>query len=545
MVQSVTEKVAELILPFSVPSESRKELFTKGMERAAVFCLAELERRRGSGFVLKRAPRELSFIVEVCYPLWLIPWGGRSFVFDGLKVTSYTLFYHSVPNMEAFLSGVNRSSATREAYATFLSDNLNYFQIFESQNEKLIEGFLTDPNFLQDFKLYLSEAQQVKPSLSEMVLLAPTLDENSILSIKRQLENLKTQFKKDAESLYKGMKRLNATTKKYINAIQREIREVEKEFNKELEKRKAPVMEKVEKIRRQYDEQVTRVSKRFEREIYRVQQEKAKLEKTKTLLLNKIERCEAEIETCIVNKDSTGEQRWKEQLEQNKRELSKLEKQIKEVEEKIKVPEDAKRREISRLKAECETRVDEATWELREIEASRDAKIRIYEKEIEKIEKQTETIISQMDKLAKLREAALNQLNKLSISQKCTRCTLVHMSFYVACYQVEHRRQYVVFSPSIANSMKLSIKLKGKLGRARIKQLLVQRSKAISSLIGKFPIILEQNAVFEREINEAGVKANIIGEGLRESVRHGLEKLREEGWLSKEEHKTFSQMLAQ
>ncbi len=76
--------------------------------------------------------------------------------------------------------------------------------------------------------------------------------------------------------------------------------------------------------------------------------------------------------------------------------------------------------------------------------------------------------------------------------------------------------------------------------------MLVPLSKAITSLVNKFPIVIEENAVFEREINEAGVKANILQiENLRESVRNGLEKLKEEGWLSEEEHKTFSQVLAQ
>lgn len=541
----MTEKVAELILPFSVPSENRKELFTKGMERAAILCLAELERRKGSGFVLKRAPREFEYVVEVCYPLWLVPWGKISLVFDGLNVASYTLPYHTVQNVEAFLNGVNRSSATREAYAAFLSDNLNYFQASENQKEKLIDGLLTDSNFLQDFELYLSEAKQVKPPLSDIVSLAPTLDETSIFSIKRELESLKTEFKKDANSLYKGMKLLNTTTKEYIDAAHSEIKEVEGEFNEKIEKRKPSVMERVEKIRRQYDNQVTRVSKRFEKELYRLQQERVKLEKTKALLLSKIERCEADIETCVVNKDSAGERRWKEELEQHKKELSRIEREIKEAEERIKVPKNAKKQEISKLKLECETRVDEAMWDLREIEASRDAKIRIYEQEMEKLEEQTATIIGQMDKLAKLREATLDHLSKLGIKQRRNKYTLVHMPFYVVCYRVNSEKQYDVFPPSVANSMSFVVRLKT-LGRAKIKQMLVQRSKTITSLINKFPIIIEQDAVFEREINEAGAKANILQiENLRESVRNGLERLKEEGWLSEEEHKTFSQILAQ
>jgi chromosome segregation ATPase len=545
MVQNVTEKVTELTLPFSVPSETRKELFTKAMERAAVFCLAELERRKGTGFVLKKAPREFEFIIEVGYPIWLVPYGQVSFVFDGLKVASYTLVYQKVPNIENFINGLKRSSATREAYAAFLTDNLNYFQTSDNQMEKTIEGLITDSNFLQDFNSYLSEARRVKPTVSDMVFLEPTLNEDAVFYIKRELEDFKKRFTEDANSLYKGMKLINTITKKHIDVVQREIKKVKEEFRVKLEEKKPAVMEKVEKIRRQYDEQVTRVSKRFEKEIYRLQQEKVKLEKAKALLLSKIERCETEIETCIVNKDPSEERRWKEELEQNRKELTKIEKEIREVEEKIKVPESAKRKEISRLKAECETRVDEVSWELREIEASRDAKIRIYEEEIKKLQEQTETIIGQMNRLAKLREATLDQLKKLGINQKRKRCTLVYISFYVVCYRVGFKRQYMVYSPSIANNMKLSIKLKGTLGRARIKQLFAQRSKAISSLIGKFPIILEQNAVFEREINEAGAKANIISSGLRESVMSGLERLKEEGWLSKEEHEAFSQILSQ
>jgi hypothetical protein len=541
----VTEKVTEKILPFSVPSENRKELFTKGMERAAVFCLAEMERRKGSGFVLKRAPRDFMFIVEVCYPLWIVPWGKISLIFDGLNTASYTLIYDTVPNIEAFLNGVNRSSATREAYATFLSDNLNYFQASEKQEEKLIRGLFTDSNFLQDFNLYLSEARQVKPSLSEIVLLAPTLDETAVFSLKRELETLKAKFTKDANSLYKGMKLLNAATKKYVKAIHSEMREVEDEISEKLEKRKPAVTEKVEKIRRQYDGQVTRVSKKFGKELYRLQQERVKLEKTKALLNGKIERCEADIETCVINKDSAGERRWKGKLDQHRKELSRIEAEIKEADERIKVPENVKKQEISRLKTECESRVDEAMWELREIEASRDAKIQIYEQETKKLEAQTATIIGQMDKLAKLRDATLDQLSELGMKQKRNKYTLVHMPFHVVCYRVNSEKQYEVFPPSVANSMSFSLKLKT-LGRAKIKQLLVQRSKAITSLINKFPAIMEQNAVFEREINEAGEKANILQiENLRESVRNGLEKLKEEGWLSEEDHKTFSQILGQ
>ncbi|MCK4482710.1 hypothetical protein KAU55_05750, partial [Candidatus Bathyarchaeota archaeon] len=90
-------------LPFSTLSENRKELFTKEIERAAIFCLAELERAKGGRLVLKQPPEKLAFIAEVCYPFWLVDIGEIAFLFDGLSTLSHTLTYLPIPDMQAFL----------------------------------------------------------------------------------------------------------------------------------------------------------------------------------------------------------------------------------------------------------------------------------------------------------------------------------------------------------------------------------------------------------------------------------------------------------
>ena len=118
------------------------------------------------------------------------------------------------------------------------------------------------------------------------------------------------------------------------------------------------------------------------------------------------------------------------------------------------------------------------------------------------------------------------------------------MPFYLVCYKSESRRRYVHFSPSIVNSISFSVKFKGALGKAKIRQLLQPRSKTIVSLLNKFPLLMEQNVVFNREINEACAKTDILRtKNLRDSIRNGLEKIREEGWFSEKEYESFSQML--
>ena len=72
------------------------------MEMAAIYYLAERDRKKGEGRVLKKPEETLLFVTETCYPLWLIPWSGRTLVFDGLEFTNETIAYNVLPNIKAF-----------------------------------------------------------------------------------------------------------------------------------------------------------------------------------------------------------------------------------------------------------------------------------------------------------------------------------------------------------------------------------------------------------------------------------------------------------
>lgn len=538
------QKITKSILPFSVLSQNRKEPLTTEIERTAVFCLAELERVKGGGLIMKQPSEKLVSIAEVCYPFWLVTLGERSVLFDGLNTASYTLTYSAVPDIHAFLDNMNRSSKTRHAYTAFLSDNINYFQASDIEEKKVIDGLISDPEFLHEFTAYLPEAAPVKTPLSDIVVISPTLDEASIFSIAQELQNLKSKFMEEVNALYACMKHVNAKTQGFVKEIRNEIREVQKKFDKEIEKCRVSVAKKVEKIRKKYDEQLTAFSKEAEKELLSLQQEKIKLEKTKEQLVAGIDRCEAEIKTCAINKDSVSERKWREERDKITRQLSEAETKIKELIKKIKAAEDKKKLKIFKLKSQCDTKIKEASKNLLEIESIRDAKIRISEEEMEKLEELTSSIIGQIDELAKLREASKAEFDKLGVRQKKRKHALVCMPFYLACYRSEKRKRYGCFPPSTVNSVSFSVKFKGALGKAKIKQLLQPRFKAIVSLLNSFPSLMEQNAVFDREMNEACAKANILRtKKLRRSIENELEKLKEEGWFSEKECESYSQIL--
>ena len=545
MAEKVHPEVTHYTLSFSVLSENRKEPFTMEMEKAAIFCFAELERTKEGGLILKHPAEKLAFIAEGCYPFWLIPWSKLNLLFDGLSTTAHKLTYKAIPDVKPFMGNVERSSKTLEAYTAFLSDDVNYFQTPTTEKEIVLNGLIVDQNFLNEFTPYLSEAKQFETPPPNIVMLSPTIDESTISSITLELENLKSGFEEDLDDLYRSMKILNKTTRNFVKTISSKIKTVKEEFGREIKKQESIITPKVNSLNEEYDEQITKLTKNFEKQLLPVQKEKVKLEKTREQTVNKIERCKIEAKTCAANKDVVGERKWKEKANESKKELSEIEAKIKELEGKMKEIEESRSLETFKLRSEWEAKVKEAKKDLLELESSRDAKIQIHKQEIEKLEKLTSTIIEQIGKMAKMREAKLAEFEKLGIEQKQKKNVLIYMPFYLVCYQSQSKRRYVPFSPSIANSISLLAKLKGALGRAKVKQLLVPRFRAITVFLNKFPALIERDAVFEREISETSDKADMLKiNSMREQIGNGLKRLKEEGWLSEKEYEAFAETYA-
>jgi hypothetical protein len=541
----LSQEIARLVLPFAVSAPDRNEAFSVEAEKAALFCLAELERGKGGGIVAKQPPEKITFIAKVAYPLWLFPFDKVDLLFDGLNETSHTLSHSTIQDIRAFIDGMGRSSSSRETYMAFLSDNANYFRPSDKQTVMVTEGLMADPGFLEDFSSYFSEAKTFDTLPSEMVALPPTLDEASVIAGIHELEELKAKLVEEVKNLDRSMKLLNATTKGFTKTIQAEIKEVKDKFNVELEKHRGPVEEEVGEIRLKGDEEIIVVSRRSEKELLHLQREKTKREKTRDQLTGKIARCEAEMKSHAGKKDKAGERRWKEERGKHKKERSQVDSEIKKLERDLKEAEEKKGEELFRLRSEVDAKTQEATKELVEIESSRDAKVQMLTQEMEKMETQTAIINKQIDQSIRQREASIEAFEKLGLSYGNSGQSLVYMPFYLVGFQSESRRRYVHYPPSCVNNVKLLVKLKGALGMAKVKQLLRPRSEATASFLNRFPSMLEEKTVFEREMGEAAAKADILrARNAKESIGRGLDQLKEEGWLSEKEYETFSRHLA-
>jgi hypothetical protein len=537
----------QFLLPFSTRSENRKQPFTLDLEAATVFSLAELDRSKGGGLISRRPEEQIVFIAKVGYPLWLFPWSEATLIFDGLNRSSHTLPYPVIPDVQVFIENLKRSAKTRETHLAFLSDHINYFQAPVAEKAVVINALIREPEFLSEFESYRHQATEIEDEPANVGLLSPTIEESTIASVLKELKGLHTSFKKDIDSLYRCMKFVNKATNHYIQVLRGKADAVKGEFNVKIQAQEELVFPKVNHLKEEYDHQIIESTKAFERQRLPVQKRKVKLEKSREQALAKIEHYKLEAKTCAERDDSVGEQKWKEKGNETKKALSELEDQLKETEKALKDLEERKSLEIFNLRSELEAKIKEARQPLLELESSRDAKILIYKQEIEKLEQQTKLILDQLGRTIKIREKSIENFAKLGLKKdsELKDVVLFYVPFYVVCYQLESKKRYMFLPPSEANSIGLSTKLKGALGRAKIKQLLVRRFEVITSLMDTIQVLNQQNAVFGTELREISERMNMLNmDSMRVKIKRGLEAITEEGWLSEKEYQALSQKIA-
>jgi hypothetical protein len=543
-VRNLPKRIRKLILPFAVAGKDRFKPFTKDMEMAAIFYFAERDRKKREGRVLKKPEEKLAFIAETCYPIWLIPWRGRTLIFDGLEFTNPSISYDVLPDIKAFDNDVQASSKSREAYCAALSQNASYFQNFAGKEGKTIEGLITNPKFTQDLIVYLQDAEEIGKGATTKAILFPLLDESEVSVSIDKLSELRDKVKEEIKNLSRSMKLLSKGTREQVKALEAEMKESIKEFNKRIKKVKPKVMAKIKKIQERRNEEITRIAKKYDRKLRSLHQKRVGIERTLERLSTDIERIEADIKGCREHKDEAGEFQLTQKLDEIKKRLPVLDKEIKGIDRNIENVEDAKKIEVSRARSKPDDRLEEAMKALRDIEAAKEARTRMEQQELASLEEMTSSIIKQIDAMIKTKEGALNEIDSIGALERRRKYALVYLSVYFVCYETEVGKRYVVYPPSNVGSMGIKTKLKGVFGAGKMKSFLKSRSLAIATLLDRLVDLTQENPVFEKEITEAGIKANILRTTeLQVGIKKGLTELRDDGWISENEFQILNERI--
>lgn len=537
-------KSTVLTLPFSTSTKDRTLPFTEEMEIAAVFTMAESDRKKGEGLILKKAAEELVFLSKSYYPLWLAPWNGQTLCFDGLGVSTQIEPYDMLPDVRAFIGDVKGSASTRQAYSAALQDHLHNFESTKGVEEKVVPSLITGADFLQDLKDFLTEADETDQSKIEGEFLTPTVDETAISSALSELSELQTTLETDIQNIREAMRLLNGTTKQHVDTIRAETKKMQADLNQRIAEAKAKAIDDISQIQEKYDARILKTSQRFDKQLEDLHHDRVKLEKNQQRVIEKIERCDTEIQASKARKDSASEKRWKDEKDTWKREASVVKKSIAAMDKQIEQTESQKKVEIANVRGEFNAESEEAMKSVRELEASRDSKTQLAQQEAKSLEDATSSILGQLDALSKKKRGSLEELNKIGMKDQRRKRVLAFVPLYLACFRVETRRRFTVFPPSIAGSMKTTTKLKGMLGMSKLGSLFQSRSKAMVNVLNQVNVLAARDPVFEKDLYDLGVRVNTLKSAeSRERVAKGLHDLQNENWISVTESQNLTAAL--
>ena len=539
----MTEKTRRTLLPFASFLQAEDGILNSDVEKASVFCLAELNREKGGGMFKKQPLEKTVFISKVYYPFWKTPFRGLILLFDGLNGPTYTMTYPTVPDLKAFKENLDQRSSTRQIYVTFLANQLNYFQQSNTEQTKVIEGLISDLEYVKEFMTYLNEgiAATANPII-DGVLVSPTYDEKQIAANLKELEDSRLKAAQELDELNEVIKLLNAKTQHFIVSLKEEIKAMDEKFSVKIENAKAIFTQRKLQLNKEYTDKVTEISNNFEQETVALSKEIIKLEKAREELNSEIEHIETEIKNSAINKDDSTEQKWKEKRNELRKKFPDITTSIKDLEVKIQEIEENKKNELFRLKQESDEKMKDAGKDLLEIQSSLDAEKKICRDDMEKVEELASTISGKIDILTKMREASIEDFEALGIRQESDSNTLVYMPFYLTCYQSKSSRRFSYVEPSLVNSGGLSTRFKA-IGKMKITQVFQPRSQKITSILNNFLLLMENNVAFSHEIVEACSKTNILqSKEATDSIKKGLNELKTDGWLSENEFEFFSQV---
>lgn len=526
----------QFVLPFTIRSESRKEPFSKEAENATIFALSELERKSGR---LTIKQEKISYILKIGYPLWLIIRDDFTYVFDGLNKTSYNWMYYETNQAEFKLEEIEHTFRIREKYADFLDNYQEKFEHTHSSKELTCEGLIADSSLLDELDIYCKEVTEVYGQPTGTLL--PVLQETQAIERVDQIETLQITFKEKTEKLKQLLKLVYSTTEMYVEGFNFESKAISEETEAKIKAQKEIINPKIERITQVYKKQIEHLEKSIDKE-------KRPLEKQKNTIKKNVKKTEINIEhyskqvkiqTKKGNKHS--EDNLKEKLKKEKQKYDELQKHHKKIEKQLEKIKEQKEKENLRLKLEFDERVQIERQPIVTLEIFRNNKQEFFKQESLRLEKLTQLVLEDLNQIVGEREKYLVNMKMLGHHNdfELKNNAIVYVPFYIVAYSSVDScsKRYFVFPPSYADSLDFSVRLRGVLGRAKIKDLLKERFKSISCFGEKMLLEISSNANFGTQIETLAQKDNILY--METQLREGLVLLKEEGWFSESDYQTI------
>ncbi|MFQ6086834.1 MAG: hypothetical protein ACE5OV_02325 [Candidatus Bathyarchaeia archaeon] len=529
-----------LILPYVVEDKARKKPFTFDMEISAILCLAEARRKKPG--ILDASSEKASFISKLHYPIWVVPWKDSCLVVDGLKIFSYTFPYVKLPDVELFTEEIKGSVANKEQFRNTLKKHTQTFEKTELI-QIFLEAIFAEENLLTVLSEYFEQASALKERRSERVaLVPPKLNEKTALEKAEKAMDLWKQIQSDIKGLQYAIGVLNEETSFEEEMILREIEHVRELYETKIAPLRPIVEKKVEKLFSKRDAKIARLDKSIERKLTARLRERGRHERELERLERSLIEYKKRRKMSKRRGDDISASKWEHRVKVYQNKLSQTRKKLRSVSEVIEQIQKQGELDIQKVKTDYQLLIENERRKILDIEASRELEIESRKSQIEEVKAEASTIVEKIWRLIELKRSEASRIKEATIPHRIEETTLLCMPFYLVRYETEEKSRYLMFPPVVAMDFKGIVK---KLQKAihrfslqsRIKLLLRSKSTALEEMLRKVLLKkIRSDNTLEKAVYELGVSNNILhSSGFKDTLTKGIEELRNEGWISREE----------
>jgi hypothetical protein len=536
-----TMSSSSLTLPYVVEDKDRKKPFTRDMEATAVLCLAEAKRKKPG--ILGAPPEKLSFVSKMHYPLWAVPWENECIIMDGREILSHTTVHMKLPDVKVFVEDLKRSRTARELFRNTLKSHTKTFEDFVKTTQVSMNTIVANREILSAISRYIEQGLALKKGAKELATSIPLkADEKTAMERAENLFNRWRQIQSEIKGLRYAINVLDEETKLHEQKIVGEIEQMRETFKDKISSIKSKVEEKVEQLTKERDAKIKRIFKVSQRELKVALNERTKDEQK----LEKLER-----DKLVYQKrkqirkskgDETGVTYWDHKTKVCKNKISEVKGKIKVLSRFIERTRKQGELGVKKLNESYQEMIAKERKRISDLETLRDSQIEMTKKEAKELVSEVSSITNLIEQLIEQKKLHASQLKEITIPWRSEGVTLINMPFYVFRYETEEKSRYYVHPPVVAMGYEGIIRRIQKTIwsfslESRIKLLLRPESRAFEEMFTSiFAETVREDETLGKAIYEMGSSNNLLNvQDFGEALVRGVEELKVEGWINREE----------
>lgn len=507
------------VVPYATVDDRRDVPFTRELELASLFVLAEARRGR----------EPLSGITLVYYPFHIRSWEGRILLIDQLGLNRTQIRYRIIPDVEDFKRAVDATSSDPDAFSKTLMEKGPVFKGFAGRKNVSINGLIVQPGKSKELSEILEKTKALDP-IDEPAVFKPILNSDDIASIIDSIRSLRRDIEGDVKSLNEAKRSLKGALETSRKALENEIEEIRARGAEA----KARMMKDFERAKRRYGEMLERNLKEI-REEYKKKsapftRERKRIKRKLSKRRRKLEQLRAEGADPTEAESLSGE----------------IEAKVKEVEDSISSLRDRREAEVGEARARYKADLGSEEDKIREEEARCRDEAQRRVKEISELKAAAKKVTVQINRLIRSKRGKLGSLSRLCFDLK-TETADLYVPFYVFHYG---GRKFDFYPPVVASGARgLLSRFKRMFAdniQSKITQLIRPRTDFMETYLAKAVRTLSMRKGTAPAHRRAVDGLNLLrSREAVDKIMAGLVKIRREGWIGDNEYIRLQEFLVE